>query len=97
VFAAVGILAALRIVAPTRVGAGARKWWVVVAAALALLALLGTGPEADVLAHLFGFVVGGGLGLIAALTLPREVSALVQWLLVAAAGGAVVGAWRLAF
>jgi rhomboid protease GluP len=97
VFAAVGILAALRIVAPTRVGAGARKWWVVVAAALALLALLGTGPEADVLAHLFGFVVGGGLGLIAALTLPREVSAPVQWLLVAAAGGAVVGAWRLAF
>jgi membrane associated rhomboid family serine protease len=96
VFAAVGILAALRIVAPTRVGAGARKWWVVVAAALALLALLGTGPEADVLAHLFGFLVGGGLGLIAALTLRREVCAPVQWLLVAAAGGAVVGAWRLA-
>ena len=96
VFAAVGILAALRIVAPARVGAGARKWWVVVAAALSLLALLGTGPEADVLAHLFGFLVGGGLGLVAALTLRREVCAPVQWLLLAAAGGAVVGAWRLA-
>ncbi len=97
VFAAVGILAGLRIVAPARVGAGARKWWVVVAAALALLALLGTGPEADVLAHLFGFVGGGVLGLAAALTLRREPSAPVQWLLVAGAGAAVLGAWRLAF
>jgi len=97
VFAAVGILAALRIIAPARVGVGARKWWVVVAAALALLALLGTGPEADVLAHLFGFLVGGGLGLIAAFTLRRRVSSPVQWLLLAAAGVAVAGAWRLAF
>ncbi len=96
VFAAVGILAALRIVAPARVDVGARKWWVVVAAALALLALLGTGPEADLLAHLFGFLVGGGLGLIAALTLRREILAPVQWLLLAAAGGAVAGAWWLA-
>jgi membrane associated rhomboid family serine protease len=96
VFAAVGILAALRVVAPARVGVGARKWWVVVAAALALLALLGTGPEADVLAHVFGFLVGGGLGLVAALMLRRDVPAPVQWLLVAAAGGAVIGAWRLA-
>ena len=97
VFAAVGILAALRIVAPARVGAGARKWWVVVAAAVALLALLGTGPEADVLAHLFGFVVGGALGLAATIALRREPSPPVQWLLVAGAGAAVVGAWRLAF
>jgi membrane associated rhomboid family serine protease len=95
VFAAVGILAALRI-APARVGAGTRRWWVVAAAALALLALLGTGPEADVLAHLFGFLAGGGLGLLTALTLRRDIPAPVQWLLVAAAGGAVLGAWHLA-
>lgn len=99
VFAAVGILAAHRILTPARVGSGlgARKRWVVVAAALALLAMLGTGPHTDVLAHLFGFAAGGGLGLITALTLRRELSAPVQWLLVAGAGGAVAGAWRLAF
>jgi membrane associated rhomboid family serine protease len=96
VFAAVGILAALRVVAPARVGAGARRWWVVVAAALLLLALLGTGPEADILAHLFGFLAGGVLGLLAALTLRRDLPAAVQWLLLAAAGGAMLGAWRLA-
>lgn len=99
VFAAVGILAAHRVVTPARVGAGlgTRKRWVVVAAALALLAMLGTGPHADVLAHLFGFAAGGGLGLLTALTFRHEPSAPVQWLLVAGAGGAVAGAWRLAF
>jgi membrane associated rhomboid family serine protease len=98
-YAAVGILAALRIDTPSRAGAGvgARKRWVVVAAALALLAMLGTGPHADVLAHLFGFAAGAGLGLLTALTLRREPSAAMQWLLVAGAAGAVAGAWRLAF
>jgi len=64
VFGALGILAVLAVVAPHGAGSRRRKWWVVVAAVLALLALFGTGPDADVLAHLFGLVVGGGLGLI---------------------------------
>src|SRR5512138_1801317 len=96
IFGAVGILAALRIIAG-RAGAGGRKSWVVIAASLALLALLGTGPHADLLAHLFGFLLGGGLGLITALTVRRIPPAPVQWLLTAAAGAAVVGAWLLAF
>ena len=95
-FGAVGILAALRIIAG-RARADGRKSWVVIAASLALLALLGTGPHADLLAHLFGFLVGGGLGLMAALALRWVPSAPVQWLLVAAAGMAVIGAWRAAF
>ena len=96
VFGAIGILAALQITR-SRAGSGGRKSWVVIAASLALLALLGAGPHADVLAHLFGFLVGGGLGLIAALTIRRTLSGPVQWVLVAGAGAAVVGAWRLAF
>ena len=96
VFGAIGILAALQITR-SRAGSSGRKSWIVIAASLALLALLGTGPHADLLAHLFGFLVGGGLGLIAALTIRRTLPAPVQWLLVAAAGAAVVGAWRLAF
>jgi len=94
-FGAIGILAALRIAG--RAEAGGRKSWVVIGAGLALLALLGTGPHADLLAHLFGFLVGGGLGLIAALTIRRVPPAPFQWLLAAAAGAAVVGAWRVAF
>lgn len=97
IFGAVGILAVLRIVSPGRMGMGARRSWVVVAASLALLALLGTGPDTDLLAHLFGLVVGAGLGPIAALTLRWMPAAPVQWLLVIAAGAAVAGAWRLAF
>ena len=93
-FGAIGILAALRVIGG---GAGGRKSWVVIAASLALLALLGTGPHADLLAHLFGFLLGGGLGLIAALTIRSIPPAPVQWLLAAAAGAIVVGAWRVAF
>jgi len=67
VFGALGILAVFRIVARDRGEPTRRKWWVVVAAVLALLALIGTGPDADVLAHLLGLLVGGGLGLLVGL------------------------------
>jgi len=97
IFGAVGILAGLRIVTPGRVGSTPRKWWIVAAAALALLALLGTGPTSDLLAHLFGLLVGGALGLVAAFTIRGLPTAPVQWLLVVAAGAAVAGAWRRAF
>src|SRR5262249_16431790 len=95
-FGAIGILAALRIIAG-RAGVGGREAWGVIAAKLAPLALLGPGPPADLLARLFGFLVGGGLGLMVALTIRWVPSAPVQWVLVAAAGAAVVGAWRVAF
>ncbi len=92
IFAAIGILAAVRVVRPERSRA---RTWIVVAACLALLALLGAAPGADLLAHLFGLVVGAVLGLAAALA-RRTPSSTAQWLLVAAAGGAVAVAWRLA-
>jgi membrane associated rhomboid family serine protease len=97
IFGAIGILAVLRIVAPGRVGVSARKPWVVLAAGLALLALLGTGPDADLFAHLFGFLAGGALGLVSAFAIRRIPRARVQWLLAAAAGAVVLAAWRLAF
>jgi rhomboid protease GluP len=97
IFGSLGILAGLRLVAPHRVGLGATRSWIVVAASLALLTLLGTGPEADLLAHLFGLLVGGGLGLLAALALRSEPPVWLQWLLVVGAGAVVAGAWRLAW
>jgi membrane associated rhomboid family serine protease len=96
IFGAVGLLAVLRITSPERVGLGARRSWVVVGATLALLALLGAGPDTDLLAHLFGLLAGGALGPVAALSLGRTPAAPVQWLLVIVAGAVVAGAWRLA-
>jgi len=97
VFGAIGILAALRTVMPGGVGSRPGKWWVAGAASLVLLALLGTGPNADLLAHVFGLLAGGAVGLLGALTIRWMPPASVQWLLVAAAGAAVYTAWRLAF
>ena len=97
VFGIVGILAALRVVAPRRLRLGTRKSWVVVAASLALLALLGTGPHADLLAHLFGLLVGGALGVFAALTLPSTPPPALQAVLLIAAIAVVLSAWQLAF
>jgi rhomboid protease GluP len=90
-FGALGVLAALRIATPRRLG---RRTWVVIAASLALLAL-GTGPDADILAHLFGLLVGAGLGLATPLTAPR-ISPALDWLLLAAASATVALAWQMA-
>ena len=91
-FGAIGILGATRIVSGGRRWA-ARKPWMVVAASLALLALLGTSPGSDLLAHLFGLLLGGVLGLAAAPAMLRPLRPLAQWALAVAALALVVGAW----
>jgi len=96
IFGAIGILAVLRIVTPDHGGSRRGKWWVVIAASLVLLALLGTGPNADLFAHVFGLLAGGVVGLLGAVTIRWAPPATVQWLLVATAGAAVYVAWRLA-
>jgi rhomboid protease GluP len=78
-FAAIGMLGALRL----RSGpAGERtRWksWTVPAASLLLLVLLGAGRGADVLAHVMGFVSGGAVGLVAAVS-RRPLGPLLQWM-----------------
>jgi rhomboid protease GluP len=91
-FGAIGILSATRVMSRGRRPA-ARKPWVVVAASLALLALLGTSPGSDLLAHVFGLLLGGAVGLVAASTLPRPVRPPVQWAVAVAVLAVVVGAW----
>lgn len=70
VFGAVGILAAIGMVHyrhHTR-----KRWQMPIAAALALLGILGTeGKNTDIGAHLFGFTAGIGLGLAVAITTSR--------------------------
>ncbi len=96
IFGAIGILATTRVLARGRGRRAARKPWVVLAACLALLALLGTSPDADILAHLFGLLVGGVLGLAAGFALPGAPRPSVQWMLALAALGAVVASWLCA-
>lgn len=70
VFGAVGILASLQVVrGKDRLGRG---WFLPVAGALALLAMLGTeGENTDIGAHLFGFVFGILFGLAGAFFVVR--------------------------
>lgn len=97
IFGAIGILAALRALTPARVRLGAGRPWVIVAATLVLLVVFGTGPDVDVLGHLFGLLAGLAAGTLGAVSLRRPLPSTVQWLLVLVAAGAVTGAWRLAF
>jgi rhomboid protease GluP len=90
-FGAIGILGATRVARGRR--RAARKPWMIVAASLALLALLGTSPGSDLLAHLFGLLLGGVLGLAAAPAMPRPLRPLVQWALAVTVLAVVVGAW----
>lgn len=96
-FGAIGILAGLQFVRRRRARALGGKAWLAIAAGLALLGLMGTGPASDLLAHLFGLLAGGALGAVAALTLQRVPGPWIQWPLAVGAAAAVAGGWRLAF
>jgi membrane associated rhomboid family serine protease len=94
VFAAVGALASLA-VARRRRARRSRRWqdFAPLAAGLGLLAMLGTAPEADFFAHLFGLGCGALLGAGAAWLVPRPPPLLAQGALAAFAAFAVVAAW----
>lgn len=78
-----------------------RRAWVPLAAALALLAMVGTAKDSDLFAHLFGFLVGVALGAGAGWALRGRLRAVLsrratQWTLALAALALVVGCWALA-
>jgi rhomboid protease GluP len=97
VFGAVGMLGGLGLARRGQRKVPRRRAWVPVAAALALLAMLGTGGErVDVLAHLFGFLFGGVLGLLFAFVAPSPPGRLVQWVCGSAAFAVLIFCWLLA-
>jgi rhomboid protease GluP len=96
VFAAIGVLAAQALASRWRGRATRRRPWVVIAASLVLLMMLGTAEGADVLAHLFGMFAGVVLGLGASLARPRPFTPALEWMLAAAAAAAVGACWWIA-
>lgn len=74
-----------------------RRAWLPIAAAIALLAMLGTGTgRVDVLAHFFGFLFGAVAGVIVAFTLPPRASPKIQWLCGTAGIILLLSCWTLA-
>jgi len=97
VFGAVGILAAISLVRHRQ--ELKKRWLPPVAAALALLALLGTeGKNTDLGAHLFGFVYGACFGLVTEYLVVRygRPGRVLNALLALASGALVMLAWWLA-
>ena len=97
VFGAVGVLGGLGVVRRRRRGGRGRLVWLPIVAGLALLAMLGTGGgRVDLWAHLFGFLVGGVLGILVGFAVPRPPGSRMQWALGMATVGVVLLCWTLA-
>lgn len=97
VFGAVGTLAAINLVRHRFNRRG--RWKMIVAAALSLLALLGTeGKNTDLGAHLFGFLFGAGLGVAAEFLVVRNgrPGPILNGLLALFSGLIVIAAWSAA-
>lgn len=98
IFGGIGALAALQLIRRSRGSpVPAARAWAPLAAGVALLGFLGTAPESDVLAHLFGFAAGVGLGALAVLAAPWSEHRAVQWPLCAAAAIVAAACWITAF
>ena len=98
VFGAVGLLGSLGV---TRRRHRALSRWrarLPIAAALALLGMLGSGGQrVDISAHLFGLLVGAVLGILIALVTPRAPGLRIQWACGTAAVAVLIYCWILAF
>lgn len=96
IFGAVGLLGGVAVITRGR-ASSKRRVWLPIAAAFALLAMLGTGGErVDIWAHLFGLLVGGVLGILVALATPRPPGLAIQWACGGAAAAVLIYCWIIA-
>lgn len=97
VFGAIGILASLSMVRRRRTVSSKRRAWLPTAAAMALLAMLGTGGQrVDVWAHLFGLFAGALFGIAASYVTFRPPRVGIQWACGAACVAVLISSWMLA-
>lgn len=98
VFGAIGMLGALGMRRRRRRVLSRWRAWLPMAAALALLGMLGSGGErVDIWAHLCGLVVGVVLGILIATVAPRAPKASIQWACGTGAIAVIAYCWLLAF
>ena len=96
VFGAVGVLAAMQFFRRKKLKRQRARAWLALGAGFALLGFLSTGERTDVMAHVFGFLVGLVLGAAHALLRRRPLPALVQIACGVVAVGLLAGAWLVA-
>lgn len=97
IFGIIGAVGGLSVVRRQQGSGKTRRAWIPIAAAIALLAMLGTGTgRVDVLAHFFGFLFGAVAGVIVAFTLPHRASPRTQWLCGTAGIILLLYCWTLA-
>ncbi|HYJ13907.1 MAG TPA: rhomboid family intramembrane serine protease [Candidatus Limnocylindria bacterium] len=98
VFGAVGLLGSLGLSRRRRNALSGWRAWLPVAAALALLGMLGSsGQRVDIWAHLFGLLAGAVIGLPLGLVKPRATELRLQWTCGMVSLALLVYCWILAF
>ena len=97
IFAAIGLLGSIGMLRRRRHAPRARRGWMPIAAALALLAMLGSGGErVDIWAHLCGLLLGGVSGVVIGPLTRKPPRPWIQWTCGSAALALLIFCWFLA-
>ncbi|MFP4477072.1 MAG: rhomboid family intramembrane serine protease [Desulfatibacillaceae bacterium] len=95
VFAALGVLGAIRAAAPWASRISRKSRWVPLAGGFALLAFLGTSADTDIFAHLFGWISGGVAGFAYARLMRFPADSVGQRVCLAVAAAVIAASWAM--
>ncbi len=96
VFGAIGFLAAVQFIRKFRTPGQGLRALMPLGGGLALLAILGSGPHTDIMAHLFGFLSGCFFGLIYSFRIRHPLPPKYQFGFLLLTIGIIIGAWFIA-
>ncbi len=96
VFAALGILGGIQVIQQQGGWGLMSRRWLGLAGGMALLAFLGAGPKADLVAHLFGWLSGIAMGLAYAWFMPSPVPQEKQLPFLTLGAALLLWAWAMA-
>ena len=93
VFSSLGSLSAFALQKQTQMANQKLKTFLPVGGGVALLALLGANPQTDILAHLFGFIMGFFLAIFWVWIFPKKLPDKSQWALSGVSFGLMTASW----